>query len=336
MRVDPITRLVPKSLISCAGMSTLERLIQSLNEGGVQSITVGIGWLGNVIENHLKTAIGSGQVQVIEVPEWKRGPLQTLVSSSSSLDKNPFIVCPADMIVSPENVGRLIDAHLSAEGAHLLTLSVDSIVDKGTRVQVTDEGRLIRIGAPSEVATNVVRSAMMMAVDWTFRQYCTKALEVNAAKVTDAVNLALESGATAGMIQVEKGSWRDLDDLDAYIEANRELLEAMPGDVSGGLYLHPRDTLEIGNLLESESGPTIGAGTQIVGPVFIARNVRIGRECHIGPSASIGTDTVLGDHCDIRDCMLFGGAQLPEGNILLEAIVCGEAILEKGANETAK
>jgi NDP-sugar pyrophosphorylase family protein len=317
-------------------MSTLERLIQSLREGGVKTITVGVGWMGDMIKNHLEAAIESRYVQVVEVPEWKHGPLQTLVSSSKTLSDIPFIVCPADLIVSPENVRRLIDAHTSAKGANVLTLSVDETADDGTHVQLTEDGRLIRIGSSSEAVTNLARSAVLMAVNWTFLQYCSKALGENATKVADAVNLALESGETAGTIHVDAGSWRDLDDIDAYIEANRELLEAMPQDVSGGLYLHPRDTLEIGNLLKSESGPTIGAGTQIMGPVFIARNVEIGSDCQIGPNVSLGTDTVLADQCIVRDCMLFGGVRLPTRRTVTKAIVCRETILEKEANGIAK
>ncbi|MHA2214205.1 MAG: hypothetical protein ACW992_13685, partial [Candidatus Thorarchaeota archaeon] len=77
-RVDPITRLLPKPLISCAGLATIDRLIQSLRAAGVEGGTLGVGWKGEMIVDHLEPEIDSGFLQVVEVPEWKRGPLQTL------------------------------------------------------------------------------------------------------------------------------------------------------------------------------------------------------------------------------------------------------------------
>ncbi|MHA1959097.1 MAG: NTP transferase domain-containing protein [Candidatus Thorarchaeota archaeon] len=335
-RVDPITRLLPKPLISCAGLATIDRLIQSLRAAGVEGGTLGVGWKGEMIVDHLEPEIDSGFLQVVEVPEWKRGPLQTLVTSLETVEESPFIMCPADLIVRPENISSLISTHLAGEGAQLLTLSVDESEEEGTRIQLTQDGNLAAIGGTAPTSSGRVRSAMLIAANWTFREFCSKALVTGATRVREAVNLALESGEKAGVDCVAAGSWRDLDDIDSYLEANRNLLGAMSDSGSGGLYLHPRDTLEIGHTVESESGLSLGVGTQIVGPVYIAGNVSVGTECRIGPNVSMGLDTVVADRCVVRECMLFGNAKLPTGKEVHDALVCNETILEKEVSDSAK
>jgi NDP-sugar pyrophosphorylase family protein len=311
-------------------------LIQSLRAAGVESATVGVGWKGEMIVDHLETVIDSEFLQVVEVPEWKRGPLQTLVTCLEVVEESPFIICPADLIVKPQNVSGLISAHLDTERTQLLALSVDESDEEGTMVQLTPDGSLAAIGETDQTSSVQVRSAMLMAANWEFREFCTKALAAGASKVSRAVNLALTSGEKAGVDRVDAGSWRDLDDVESYLEANRNLLGALPEIVSGDLYLHPRDTLEIGHTMESESGLSLGLGTQIIGPVYIAGNVRVGTECRIGPNVSMGPDTVVEDRCVVRECMLFGSATLPVGKQVHDAMVCNETILEMEVSEGAK
>ena len=71
-------------------------------------------------------------------------------------------------------------------------------------------------------------------------------------------------------------------------------------------------------------------GVQIVGPVHISRNSLIARGSSLGPNVSVGARSSIGEECQIRNCILFGDAEIQANRTLDNFIVYGRKIMKEG------
>jgi len=97
-RLRPVTDNVPKSLVEVKGQSLLERHLQSLARGGVETVVINLGWLGDQITER----IGSGGEFGLNVVYSQEGDniLETgggIHRALPVLGADPFLVINADI-----------------------------------------------------------------------------------------------------------------------------------------------------------------------------------------------------------------------------------------------
>ena len=118
--------------------------------------------------------------------------------------------------------------------------------------------------------------------------------------------------------------WCDIGDVDAYIQAN---LDVMDGKGAGR---HTRRELR--------PGVWAGRGTVVEGSATIEGPCIFGADCHIREGAVIGSHTVIGDNCvvkghsSIKRSIIWKSAVIGEKAELRGCVVCGRAIVESGAS----
>ena len=96
VRMRPITDTVPKPLVQVQGRSLLDRTIDRLIDGGVESIVVNTHHLGEMIHDHLNTR---DDVEILFSPE--DSILETGGGVARALDQlgdEPFFVCNGDTL----------------------------------------------------------------------------------------------------------------------------------------------------------------------------------------------------------------------------------------------
>jgi len=97
-RLKPVTESVPKSLVEVKGQTLLERHLQSLARGGVETVVINLGWLGEQITER----IGSGDEFGLNVVYSQEGDdiLETgggIHRALPVLGAEPFLVVNADI-----------------------------------------------------------------------------------------------------------------------------------------------------------------------------------------------------------------------------------------------
>ena len=97
-RLRPLTDNVPKSLVEVNGESLLERHLQRLHSGGVETVVINLGWLGEQILER----VGSGERYGLNVIYSQEGDniLETgggIHRALPVLGSEPFLVVNADI-----------------------------------------------------------------------------------------------------------------------------------------------------------------------------------------------------------------------------------------------
>ena len=97
-RIGPLTKHIPKALLECAGQTLIERTIKAYAESGIDDITVGVGWNGQKIKEHIEQAFPDEAIRIVDIPNYTHGPLQTLITSLES-NNGPCIIGPVDSLI---------------------------------------------------------------------------------------------------------------------------------------------------------------------------------------------------------------------------------------------
>ena len=117
-RLRPITETVPKALVEVQGESLLERHLAALQDAGVETVVINLGWLGDEIA----ARVGSGSRYGLNVVYSPEGDdiLETgggIQRALPMLGAGPFLVVNADIYtdmpfaaidLDPEDLGHLV------------------------------------------------------------------------------------------------------------------------------------------------------------------------------------------------------------------------------------
>ena len=143
-RLRPVTDDVPKSLVEVNGQTLLERHLQSLARGGVETVVINLGWLGDQITER----IGSGGEFGLNVVYSQEGDniLETgggIYRALPVLGADPFLVINADIYTDMP----LPDVQLGDDDmAHLVCVPV--LEDKTSGDFAIVDGRIRNDGEP--------------------------------------------------------------------------------------------------------------------------------------------------------------------------------------------
>jgi len=327
--MSPLTDVIQKALISCVGMTLIDRLMSVLRTEGIENFTIGVGWKGNEMKRHFDSRPERNRIDVVHVPEYERGPLQTLVTTLDVVRDEQFIVCPADLFVQGGIVSLTMSEHVTNNPPRTASIAVDKSGRTGTPVYVKDTSLVAGLGRTVQGCSESGRSAMVLAVNRRFISYCREALDSGERRVVDALTLAISKGEAIRQVDVT-GRWFDVDDIASLLEVNEYLLRSTIPEISGSVFIPAGDTMDIGETITLPSGIVLESGVQIIGPSFIAPGCKVGSHCVIGPVVSLEMKAMVKSNSNVRESLLLGGAQVRTGTNLTGAVVHGSDVFQKG------
>ena len=327
--MSPLTDVIQKALISCVGMTLIDRLVSVLKAEGIEDFTIGVGWKGGEVERHFDNHPERNRIEVIHVPEYKRGPLQTLVTTLDAVSDEQFLVCPADLIVEGGIVSLTMSEHVTDNPPRTASLAVDTSGRTGTPVYVKDAGLVAGLGHAVQDCSESGHSAMVLTVNRRFISYCREALDSGERRVVDALNLAIGKGEAIRQVDVT-GRWFDVDDIESLLKATEYLLRFSTPAIDGSVFIPAGDTMDIGETITLPSGIVLESGVQIIGPSFIAPGCKVGSHCVVGPIASLEMKAMMESNSNVRESLLLGGSQVRTGTNLTGSVVHGSDVFQKG------
>jgi NDP-sugar pyrophosphorylase family protein len=303
-----LTQVLPKALVQVAGKTLLELSIKRLQMANVQSITIAVGWKSDMIREAITQFENSLDVQIVEVPNYEIGPLQTLTTALNTLEDEDVIICPVDLLISSDAINTIITHHSENKQASV-TLAVDPHANSGSAVSVDSLGHILGVQRDIGSAESVVRSAMFMVISPNFIEYCRIALNNGSTKAVSVLNHMIEQGLLIQSSVVSE-RWFDIDTISEVLQANRSLLESTKIQHHGAIFVPAGDTMEIGDMLSMESGIKLGKGVSLNGPCLIRGYAEIGENSIIGPYVSLDTGAKVGDHCEIQNAVIIAPSKI--------------------------
>ncbi|MGY5853636.1 MAG: NDP-sugar synthase [Candidatus Thorarchaeota archaeon] len=327
-RMGSLSEHIPKSLVDITGQTILERLLDSLSAAGVEQFTVGVGWKADMMKDYLTSLDISDIVDVVEVAGYEYGPLRTLINSLRSVEDERFLIVPADFMVDRSIVSGLISAHLYDESPRVMTVAVDPKAEVGAPVYARDDGGVAGIGVTGSEATEVGKCALLLMTNREFIKYCDIGLNSGDTRVVSSINRMIIYNEIVRFVSVE-GTWFDIDRQSDIHRVNQYLLRERIEHSGNTIFVPENDTIEVTSRLSLAADIIMEEGVQLVGPVLISRNSRIAKGSSLGPNVSVGVGSSIGEECQIRNCVLFGDAEVQANRTLDNFIVYGRHVIKE-------
>lgn len=298
-RLRPITYTSAKQLVPVANKPVLFRVIESIRDAGIDEIGVVIGDTGDEI----RAAVGDGSrlgVRVTYIPqEQPLGLAHAVKISQGFLQDDRFVMFLGDNCIQG-GISPLIEQFARSDyNAQIVLRRVPDPRSFGV-AELDAAGRIVRlVEKPREPRSDLALVGVYMFDHHIFE--AVNRIEPSARgelEITDAIQW-LVANSYRVFPYVHEGWWIDTGKKDDMLEANRLILEELPGRVEGFV---DADSRLIGKVIVEPGAQIINS--TIRGPAIIGENTRI-------VNAYVGPFTSIYHHCHVEESEI-------EHSILLE------------------
>lgn len=299
-RLRPLTDSRSKAMLPVVGKPLVARVMEGIYQAGVPSFVLVAGrgdteLLQYFHHNHA--------VQIV-IQEQPLGMAHAL-SCAAPLIQGDFLLTACDNLVETSDVRRIL-ARWSAEPHPQALLS------------------LLRL--PPE---QIQRSSAVILEGEQVTRIIEKPLPGEAPSNLASLPLYLFSTAILPLLPDVQPSARGEYELQDAIQALIGRGAVFGMQVSGRVTMtYPQDLLALNLQILSTLQPALqvatrqlGAGTHFLPPVYIEEDVRIGRDCAIGPGVYIETGCVIEDGVEIAQAMLLRGAHLAQNTRVRNQVI---------------
>jgi len=325
-RLKPLTYDLPKALVQIGDATLIDRLIDSYESAGIASVTLGVGWQGDVLRNYLQQRQSGMDIEVVDVPDYEDGPLITLTTVLRTIEDQSVIVGPVDHLMDRNLLRNTLERYHSKNSPEDIILAVDPLAEKGTEVFLNETGSVVGLGKPVAEYDSTARSVMLMIVSKNRYRTFIESADKGVLRVSEALNQFINKGVKVGYIPVE-GNWFDIDTVQDVLQANRFVLRHMQESVNVPISIALGDSMEFGQSLTLPTEVFIERGVSLHGPVLIQENCRIAKNAIIGPDVIMAKGAEIGANCRIANTILLNKARLKKNTKLQDAIVFDSEIL---------
>jgi glucose-1-phosphate thymidylyltransferase len=312
-RLQPLTNEIPKALVNTAGKPLLRWALEHLQSAGVSEVVVAVGWKGAMIQRYVESE-HFANVRVVEVSDYSKGPLHTLVGALESTRVQDLLVAPVDAWLSVPDLQGLVESP-SCD----LVLATDYSRDTGTPVYSMNRSNLVGLDQNLGTSSEQGSSAMVFRAGDLFAETAVSCKEEGHHRVLSVINRMVSDGMNLLTYSV-KDAWFDLDTVGQLLENNRHILTEGKETLNGTL-IPAGDVIECGDVIQIAPQTTAERGVVLEGPVLLGHGCQVGEGSKIGPNTSLGGNTVVGAACRIQNSILFGTSAIGANTSITDSLV---------------
>ncbi|KGK99325.1 mannose-1-phosphate guanyltransferase [Methanococcoides methylutens] len=324
-RLRPLTFERPKPSIPILNKPSVVHLIEHLAKEGFTEIVITIGYMAEKIEESL----GDGRMYGVHIDyvyeEEKLGTAGGVKNAEEYLKDEPFIIVGGDhvMDLNLRNMYRFHEINDSIVTIGLMSIDDPrefGIADMDVNNRIH---RFFEKPGPGEIFSNLASTGIYMCSPEIF-DWIPEGKQYDFAK--DLFPALMEKDKPINGMLV-RGHWTDVGSANAYRQAQRWMLDSLPGTSIEGNFKTKNSRivgpLKIGNNV------AVGSNSALVGPIVIGENTVIGDNVLIGPYTAIGCNCVIKDNCRILSSYIFnevtiGNNSNASGSIIDNNTVIGE------------
>ncbi|MHC1576265.1 MAG: sugar phosphate nucleotidyltransferase [Methanosarcinaceae archaeon] len=309
-RLRPLTFERPKPSIPILNKPSVVHLIEHLAKEGFNEIVVTIGYMAEKIEEQL----GDGSMFGVHIDyvyeHEKLGTAGGVKNAEKYLCDEPFIVVGGDHVMDLElRTMYRFHEHNNAP-VTIGLLSIDDprefgIADMDVNNRIH---RFLEKPGPGEVFSNLASTGIYMCDPEIF-DWIPADAKYDFAEDLFPKLLSKERGINGLLV---RGHWTDVGNPVAYRQAQRWMLESLPGTSIEG-HFNTKDAriygpLKIGNNV------VVGSNSALVGPIVLGENTTIGDNVLIGPYTTLGSNCVIRNNCRILSSYIFNDVTIRDNS----------------------
>lgn len=279
-RLRPLTTTVPKSMLPVAHVPLIVRLIRRLEAGGVDAVTLALGFLPDpFVEAFPDGRCGGVELGYAIEPE----PLDTagairFAALCGGVD-DTFVVANGDVLTDLD-VAALVAHHKAMDAeATMHLIAVDDPSSFGV-VERDGDGRIVRFVEKPVPGTEP--SNLINAGTYVFDPSVLDRIPPGRVSIERDTFPAVAASGRFHSVATDD-YWVDAGRPDTYLRANLDLISGARAEVVEGV--DRRALVDAGAVV---TGSVVGAGVQVGGGAAVERSVLL-------PGAVIGADATLED-----------------------------------------
>mgnify|MGYP000878505164 FL=1 len=331
-RLRPLTFKHPKPSIPILNKPSVRHLIEHLSREGFNEIVMTLGYMGERIEEQL----GDGHMFGVHIDyvyeKEKLGTAGGVKNAEEYLKGESFIVLGGDHVLNLDlrEMYRFHEANNAPVTIGLLSIDDPrefGIADMDINNRIH---RFLEKPKAGQIFSNLASTGIYICSPSIF-EWIPEGRKYDFAK--DLFPFMLEADKKINGVLV-RGKWTDVGSSAAYRQAQRWMLDALPGTTIEGNFTTKnariKGPLSIGNNV------CIGSNSSLVGPIVIGENTTIGDNVLIGPYSVIGSNCTIKDNAKILSSYLFDNVSIGKdsnfsGGVVADETVIGEhCFLENG------
>jgi glucose-1-phosphate thymidylyltransferase len=298
-RLRPHTYSVPKVLLNVAGKPILGHILDRLTDEGITEATIVVGYLGEMIQEFVRSAYPALRVDYVEQEE-ALGLGHAIYLARNTMGSDPLLIILGDTIFDVD-----LRPVLSGESSALGVKSVDDPRRFG--VAELENGVIRRlVEKPEKPTSNLavvglyyIKNARLL-VDCLNEIVDRKVVTKGEYQLTDALQRMIERGERMTTFPVE--GWYDCGKPETLIATNRALLE------------------------KRSTSRSID-GVVVIEPVYIAANAVL-ENCVVGPNTTVSEGALVSDSI-VRNSIIGENAQVRKA--LLDNSIVGPGAVVRGS-----
>ena len=317
-RLRPLTYTQAKQLVPVANKPVLFYGIEALMEAGISEIGIIVG----DTKEEIKRATGDGSRWGLNVTYIEQaaplGLAHAVKISEEFLAGDPFVMYLGDNILK-SGIRSLVDEFQKKKPNSLILLT-EVPHPQMFGVAELEGGRVVRlVEKPKEPASNLALVGVYMFDSHIFE--AVRAIQPswrNELEITDAIQYLIEHGYEVQPHQVT-GWWKDTGKIEDILEANRLILETVPGRNQGKVDA----TSKINGQVVLEQGVVV-KNSIIRGPAIIGKNSEIS-DSYIGPFTSIQNNCRI-IHTEIENSIVLEKSEIVEVGSRIDESLIGREV----------
>jgi mannose-1-phosphate guanylyltransferase / phosphomannomutase len=321
-RLRPLTSNQPKPMVPVCGKPCMEYIVELLKRHGIDEMVVTLAFLPKVIRDYFGDGSDLGVGIQYSVEQAPAGTAGSVKLAESYLRDDTFIVISGDALADFD-LGKIIDFHKRRGAMATIALKrVENPLEFGV-VVVNDEGRIERfLEKPTwgQVFSDTVNTGIYVLEPEVFEHIPADTPYDFSQELFPKL---FDMGAPL-YGYVADGYWQDIGSLGQYLSANRDLLDGKLEAAIPGIQLENR--IFVGETINLESLENL------TGPAFIGNYSRIDPKAYIGKHTVLGSNVVVKEHADLRNCVVGSNTYLGASTKIYGAIVGRNCDIKPGAS----
>ena len=313
-RMRPLTYNRPKVMLPIANKPILEHLIIEAIAAGIDKYIFVVGYHDEQIRDYF----GNGKkwgIEIEYVTQRKRMGTADAVKNVKPLVDGKFLVINGDVIVSGEDIARMIANNDNAIGIKEVGVvnGLGVVELAGNKLKNIYE----KIDKPP---SNMVNTGMyLFSKDiFDFIERTPKSIR-GEHEITSSIQLMLEQGQSITCQRIDY--WLECSypwDLLAANEAFMGNEIKNEGNIEENVVIQGAVSISVDTIIRS--------GSYIAGPVVIGNNCDIGPNCYIRPFTSIGNGCRIGAAVEVKGSIIMKNTKIPHHNYI------GDSVIGEGCN----
>ncbi len=321
-RLRPLTCNRPKPMIPIINRPVLEHAINLLTKHSITDIVISLFYLPETVNNYF--ADGSEwnvdiSYSVEETPMGTAGGVKLALNDY----RDTFLVLSGDGIIDFD-LDKIIAFHREKKSPFTIVLTrVKKPTEYGI-VITKEDGQIEKFlekPAWSEVFSDTVNTGMYVIEPEIFEKYVPENTKFDFS--LDLFPL-LQKEKVPLYGYISDGYWCDIGNLDAYRDANRDILD--------GLVKIEFPGKKIGDNIWAGKNVEIASDAHIIGPVVIGDFVRIKSGAEVSEFSAIGNNCVIEENASLRRTVLLHSTIIGPKCELRGAIIGKRCVLEEGVS----